>query len=463
MAFPFPYLSISPAFNNLMEKGLQKLRSDALTIFRAALEAVDPERSVLTHLERDGQTLLAGGERLELSERGRVFVVGAGKAAGPMAAAAEKVLGNRIVDGVVVTKYGHGRSLERIRLLEAGHPVPDENGIAAAGEIIAILEKAGADDLIICLISGGGSALLPAPVEGVSLADKMAVTRLLLECGADIGEINTVRKHLSRLKGGGLARLAAPARLLTLILSDVVGDPLEVIASGPTAADPTTFDDALLVLDRYGLREEVPLSVLRRLERGVAGVIPETLKPGDPAFGLCCNLLVGNNAMAVAEAARSAEGLGYRPLILSATVTGEARHVAAVHGAMAREIIASGNPVPAPACLISGGETTVTVRGKGRGGRNQEFALAAALEIRGLPGVLVFSAGTDGTDGPTDAAGAMADGTTCERAEKAGLDPLRHLGNNDSYTFFRALDDLVVTGPTGTNVMDLRLVLVGKL
>jgi glycerate 2-kinase len=442
-----------------MEKELQKLRADAMTIFRAALEAVEPERAVLSHLERDGDILVAGGERMELPERGRVFVVGAGKAAGPMAAAVEKVLGNQIAEGAVVTRYGHGYPLAKVRLLEAGHPVPDEKGVAAAGEIIGILERAGDDDLVVCLLSGGGSALLPAPPEGIPLADKMAVTRLLLECGAGIGDINAVRKHLSRLKGGGLARLAGPARLLTLILSDVVGDPLEVIASGPTASDPTTFADALAVLDRYGLRVEVPGSVLRRLERGAAGGIPETLKPGDPAFDRCRNLLVGNNAMAVAAAAHSAEGLGYRTLILSTTITGETRHVAAVHGAMAREIVASGHPLPPPACLISGGETTVTVRGNGRGGRNQEFVLAAALEIRGLPGVLVFSAGTDGTDGPTEAAGAMADGTTVERAQRAGFDPIRHLENNDAYPLFSILGDLVITGPTHTNVMDLRLVL----
>ncbi len=290
----------------------------------------------------------------------------------------------------------------------------------------------------------------------------MAATRLLLECGADIGEVNTVRKHLSRLKGGGLARLAAPARLLTLILSDVVGDPLEVIASGPTAADPTTFADALAVLKRYGLPVEVPGSVLRYLERGAEGAVPETLKPGDPALNRCRNLLVGNNAAAVAAAARSAAELGYRPLILSTTITGETRHVAAVHGALAREMVASGHPVPPPACLISGGETTVTVTGEGKGGRNQEFALAAALEIRGLPNILVFSAGTDGTDGPTDAAGAVADGTTVERAEKAGRDPRRHLETNDAYPLFAELGDLVMTGPTNTNVMDLRLVLAGK-
>lgn len=443
-----------------MERSLEQLRADALEIFRAGIAAVEPAGAVRSCLRLDGETLVAGKSRLPLPPGGRIFVVGIGKAAAPMAAAVEEVLGERIARGVVVTRYGHGQPLRRVELLEAGHPLPDEGGLAASRAVEAVLAEAAADDLVIVLISGGGSALLPAPAGAVTLAEKAAVTRLLQEAGADIGELNTVRKHLSRLKGGGLARLAAPARLLSLILSDVVGDPLDVIASGPTVADPTTFAEALAVLARYRLLDRVPPAVLDHLRRGEAGEIQETPKPDAPFFGGTFNLLVGSNAIAVFAAAELAKKLGYRTLVLSTTITGEARPVAAVHAALAREIVASGNPLAPPACLISGGETTVTVRGGGQGGRNQEFALAAAPGIAGLPGTLILSAGTDGTDGPTDAAGAFADGTTTARAAALGLAPTRHLENNDAYPFFAALGDLLITGPTRTNVMDLRIILV---
>jgi hydroxypyruvate reductase len=443
-----------------MESFPGQLRADALEIFRAGIAAVEPARAVRSHQRFEGDILVAGENRLPLGPGGRIFVVGMGKAAAPMAAAVEEMSGERIARGVVVTKYGHRQPLRRVELLEAGHPLPDEGGLAAARAVEEVLAEAGEDDLVIALISGGGSALLPAPAEEITLAAKAAVTRLLQEAGADIGELNTVRKHLSRLKGGGLARLAAPARLLSLILSDVVGDPLDVIASGPTVADPTTFAEALAVLARYHLLDRVPPAILDHLRRGEAGEIPETPKPGAPFFDRTVNLLVGSNAIAVFAAAEQAKKLGYRTLVLSTTITGETRPVAAVHAALAREIVASGNPLAPPACLISGGETTVTVRGDGKGGRNQEFALAAALEIAGLPGTLVLSAGTDGTDGPTDAAGAFADGATTARAAAMGLPPSRHLENNDAYPFFATLGDLLVTGPTRTNVMDLRIILV---
>ncbi len=445
-----------------MKKNEHALRADALAIIQAGIAAVEPGRAVLEHLALRGDILVAGESRLELPERGKIFVVGMGKAAGPMTAAVEAVLGDRISGGVAVTKYGHGAPLSRIELLEAGHPVPDAAGLSASRRVAEILELAGRQDLVICLVSGGGSALLPAPAPGITLEDKMAATRLLLECGARINEINTVRKHLSFLKGGGFARLAAPARLLTLILSDVVGDPLDVIASGPTVPDPTTYADALGILTRYGLERKVPLAVRKHLEKGGAGELPETPKPGAGFFAEGINLLVGNNSLAVMAAAERARSLGYGSLILSTTVTGETREVAAVHAAIAREVLGSGNPLPAPACILSGGETTVTIRGNGKGGRNQEFALAAALEIEGLTGVIIGSVGTDGTDGPTDAAGALADGKTAERARSAGLDPEDFLKRNDSYHFFQALNDLVMTGPTNTNVMDLRLALVAK-
>ncbi len=409
-----------------MTRSEDVMRKDAEAIFLAGVAAVDPERAVGSLLSRRGDHLVVGDRRLELPA-GKIYVVGAGKAAGPMAAAAEEILGELLAEGVVVTKYGHGQPLRKVRLIEAGHPVPDENGLQAGREIAALLEKTGEQDLVICLISGGGSALLPAP-DGVSLADKMEITEQLLASGAEIAEVNAVRKHLSRFKGGGLARLAAPARVVTLILSDVVGDPLDVIASGPTAPDPSTFADARDILRRYGLEGKIPASIRQRLERGLAGEVPDTPKADDPLFDRVFNLLVGNNDRAIEAAAEQAQRLGYRPLVLSTTITGETREVAGVHAAIAREAAASGRPAPPPLCLLSGGETTVTLRGDGKGGRNQEFALAAALQIENLPGVLVLSGGTDGTDGPTDAAGAIADGTTLARAREAGLDPRRPSG-----------------------------------
>jgi len=438
----------------------ERLRADALSIFGDGLAAVDPEAAVRSALRLRSGHLIAGGRRLPLAPGGRIFVVGMGKAAAPMATAVEAVLGERIVRGVVVTKYGHRQPLKRIELLEAGHPLPDEEGLAASQAIEDVLAEAGEKDLVLVLISGGGSALLPAPAGEITLKEKATLTRLFLEAGVEIDEINTVRKHLSRLKGGGLARLAAPAAVLSLILSDVVGDPLDIIASGPTVADPSTYADALDVLCRYRLLDKVPKAVLGHLQQGKEGHLPETPKPDAPFFERTVNLLVGSNGIAVFAAAEKAKKLGYRTLVLSTSITGETRHVAAVHAALARETVASGNPMTPPACLISGGETTVTVHGNGRGGRNQEFALAAAIGIAGLPDTLILSAGTDGTDGPTDAAGAFADGSTTRRAAALGLSPTRHLENNDAYPFFAALGDLFITGATRTNVMDLRIILV---
>ncbi|MCK5352114.1 glycerate kinase, partial [bacterium] len=362
--------------------------------------------------------------------------------------------------GLVVVKYGHVAPVERIEILEGGHPVPDESGLGGACRIADLLDDAGEGDLVICLLSGGGSALIPSPEPPVTLWDKQVTTDLLLKSGAEIGEINCVRKHLSRLKGGGLARLAFPARVLSLILSDVVADPLDVIASGPTVGDPTTFGDALAVLDRFGLAGRVPEAVLTRITQGAEGKHPETPKPGDPELKDVMNLLVGTNAIAVEAAAKKAEELGYNTTVLSTIITGETRDAAESHAEVAREIAQQDPPAARPACVLSGGETTVTIKGEGKGGRNQEFALASAIGIDGLPCTVILSGGTDGTDGPTEAAGAMADGTTVSRARDAGLDPAAFLENNDSYHFFRKLGDLLITGPTLTNVMDLRIIIV---
>jgi hydroxypyruvate reductase len=412
-------------------------------------------------MKREGTRLTIGSEALDLGAVRQIVVVGLGKAGASMAGAVEEILGGRIQRGVVVTKYGHVQPMKTIRLHEAGHPVPDEAGIAGAQAILDCVKGLGPEDLVLVLISGGGSALTPAPVEGISLAEKQALTKALLACGADIREMNMLRKHISRIKGGQLARAAQPARVRTLILSDIVGDPLDAIASGPTVPDPTTYADALGILDKYRIRQEIPTGIRAHLEAGAAGKVSETPKPADPLFARVKSLMVASNIQALEAAKVEAQRLGLRAMILSSFIEGETRDVARMHAALALEVRASGNPVAPPVCFITGGETTVTLKGKGKGGRNQEFALAAALDIAGLRDVVVLSAGTDGTDGPTDAAGAIADGDTLKRAVAAGLKPRVALDGNDAYPFFERLSDLIITGPTRTNVMDVRLVLVG--
>lgn len=391
---------------------------------------------------------------------GRVLVVGAGKASGAMAAAVEEAWGDVVAGGLVVVKDGHLAPTRRVRLAEAGHPVPDERGARAALDLLALAESAGENDLVLAVISGGASALTPAPAAPITLADKQAMTRLLLAAGADINQLNAVRKHCSVLKGGQLARAAAPSRVAALLLSDVIGDPIDVIGSGPTAPDVSTFTDALAILDRFDLRARVPATVRERLERGVAGEIAETPKPDDPLFARVENRVIGNNQLVVDAAARAADAQGLNAHVLTRSQSGEARDVARDLVALGRGVAAGRGPVAAPACLIAAGETTVTVHGQGRGGRCQELALAAAIEIEGDARLVVLAAGTDGSDGPTDAAGAIADGHTAVRARALGLDPAAHLASNDSGSLFAALDDLVVTGPTNTNLQDVYLVIV---
>ncbi len=424
------------------------LRRQALSIFRAALAAADPVDAVLRYLRNR-----------DFSRFRHVYVVGAGKAGASMALAAERVLGRRITAGLVNVKYGNTAKLRRIELNPCGHPLPDEPGVVGSTRIAEIAARAGDGDLVLCLISGGGSALLPLPAHPITLAEKQATTQLLLACGATIHEFNCVRKHLSRIKGGQLARLAAPAAVESLLLSDVIGDDLDVIGSGPTAPDASTFADAFALLEKYGLVQRVPATVRERLEQGARGELPETPKPGDRLFRGVRNVLVGNNRLALDAAAKRARALGFRTLVLSSEIQGETRDIARMHAAIAREIVSSSRPVKAPACIVTGGETTVTLRGDGLGGRNQEFVLAAALDIAGLRNVVVLSAGTDGSDGPTDAAGAIADGDTLRRNPEAR----RYLDRNDSYHYFQSLNDLIVTGPTNTNVADVRILLVGPL
>jgi glycerate 2-kinase len=439
---------------------LRRMHQDAETIFKAGVKAVDPREAIQRHCRRQGNRLEIGDRTYDLAAVERLLVVGAGKAAAAMAQAMEDLLGNRIDTGLICVKYGHTAPLHRIRTVEAGHPLPDPNGAAAARGIFDLVQSASEKDLVVVLISGGGSALLPFPVKGMALEEKQAVSELMIACGATIHEINAVRKHLSALKGGRLAQAAAPARTVALILSDVVGDDLDVIASGPTAPDTSTYEQCRRIIERYNLVERLPKSVVAHILRGVAGEVPETAKPDAPYWARVQNVIVGDNFQALAAARQQATVLGYHSLILSSRLTGETRVVAQVHGAMARDILAVGHPLAAPACLLSGGETTVTLAGSGLGGRNQEFALAAALDIQGAEHVVVLSGGTDGTDGPTDAAGAMADDTTAQRAVAAGLDIQRHMDNNDAYPLFQKLGDLLMTGPTRTNVMDLRVILV---
>ncbi len=439
---------------------LSVARREAQAIFRAALQAADPVAAVRRHLRLIGETLVAGRRQVSLRRFDRIWVVGAGKAAAAMASAVESLLGKRITGGLVNVKYGHTARLRRVEINECGHPLPDEAGVRGAARIAEIVGRAGSRDLILCLISGGASALLPLPAPPITLGQKQAVTQILLASGASISEINAVRKHLSAIKGGQLARLAWPATVISLLLSDVVGDPLDVIGSGPTVPDPSTFAGARSVLEKYDLGARLPAAVRERIAAGARGDLAETPKASDPAFRRTRNLIVGSNRLAVDAAEAKARQLGFHPLVLSTTIEGETRDVARVHAAIAREIVSFGRPATPPVCLISGGETTVTLRGGGLGGRNQEFVLAAAIDLAGCDGVVVLSGGTDGTDGPTDAAGAIADGGTVARAAAKGLDPRRYLADNDSYHFFDALGGLLKTGPTRTNVMDVRLLLI---
>jgi glycerate 2-kinase len=446
-----------PVVRNSVDK---ERRRQVVRILEAALRAVDPYEAVCRVLRVEGDTLWVGDLDYTLSEFRHIYVVGAGKAGAPMVRAVEDLLGERVSGGHVNVKVDHAEPTRFVQIHEAGHPIPDEAGLAGATEIARLLRDTVEEDLVLCLISGGGSALMTLPVEGVSLADIKALTDSLLHVGATINEINTIRKHLSQLKGGHLARLAAPARVVSLILSDVVGNPLDVIASGPTVPDTSTFADAWDLLRRYELLDEIPSNIREHLRRGVDGQIAETPKAGDPLFARTQNVIVASNDLAARAAEAQAQELGFNTLILSTFIEGEAREVAKVQAALAKEVLASGRPAPRPACLISGGETTVTVRGKGMGGRNQEMALMAAIQIAGLDDVAVIPLATDGTDGPTDASGAYADGRTVARVRELGLDPWAYLQDNDSYHFFAPLGDLLLTGPTNTNVNDLTFVFV---
>ncbi len=439
-------------------------RQIAWRVIHAALKAVDPALAVKNYFDTHPQitTQIA-------TTPGRIIVVGGGKAGAPMAAAVSEIFGNKIAAGQVIVKYGHtGHSTpssSKIKITEAAHPVPDQAGFIAAQEIAHLLSQTNQNDTVLCLISGGCSALLTLPAEGplpagsLNLADLQATNETLLAAGSTINQVNTIRKHLSAIKGGQLAQMAAPANVHTLILSDVVGDPLDVIGSGPTVPDPTTFADARSIVEQYGLQDTLPKRATQRLQAGVAGNLPDTPKPGNPVFERVTNPVIGSNRLAAQAAVKSAQAAGFEAYLLTTFIEGEAREVGRVMAGLAKELACGEGQIRRPACLVAGGETTVTLRGDGKGGRNQEMALSAAIALKGWSNILIVCLGTDGTDGPTDAAGAFADGTTIRRAEALGLDAVKFLNRNDAYNFFTALNDLIITGPTNTNVNDLTLIM----
>jgi hydroxypyruvate reductase len=430
-------------------------------VLEAALRSAEPCQAVRSHLCLQDDQLLVGGSAIDLKTIRHIWVIGAGKAGFPMAQAAVELLGDRISGGLVIVKDGYGGELPPgcpVRIVEAGHPLPDERGVHAAQEMMQLLRTLHSSDLVLCLISGGGSALIASPAAQLSLSDLQSLTGELLRCGAPIQELNIIRKHLENLKGGGLARLAAPARIVSLILSDVIGDALESIASGPCVPDPSSYSDALEILGRYQIIKKTPPAVLSHLQRGLRAELPETPKPGEAVFEKVQNIIVGSNLLAVQAALEQASSEGFNCLLLTTSLQGEARQAGRFLASIARQAAQTGDPLARPACIITGGETTVTVTGNGQGGRNQELALGALVDLAGLPDTFLVSLATDGGDGPTDAAGAVVCGSSLARARQLALDPVDFLKRNDAYPFFAALDDLIKPGPTRTNVNDLTFI-----
>ncbi len=466
--FAFEKMLCDPMTYSLEAGGMMNPENDIRSIFSHALRRVDPYEMIIRSMSVENDTLVIshgdGTTREGLASYRDIVVLGIGKASSKMGMAMEEVLGERISRGVVVTKYGHAEPLKRIRVMQAGHPIPDENSVAGAGALFDLASGADEKTLIINLVSGGGSALFSLPPEGISLQDKQAATKVLLESGADIREINSIRKHLSRVKGGRFARAAFPARMINIILSDVVGDRLDTIASGIAVPDDTTYDQALDIVSRYRIRDRLPKSVVHYLESGKKGDVPDTPKQGDPVFSRVINVLLGNNLAACSAARDHGASLGYRAVLLTSTLTGEAREAAKFFAAVARDIRRGTADFARPALIVAGGETTVTIRGTGKGGRNQEMALSFLNEFSedqaGTDDIYFFSAGTDGTDGPTDAAGALIGPDLPHKTARLGLDPGAYLESNDSYHFFQKAGGLFITGPTNTNVCDIQLMIV---
>lgn len=428
----------------------------AVVLYEAVC-AVDPGKAIGKFIQREGHTLNVGGQSYDLSCYRHIWFLGAGKAAAPMSAKVSEILGPYLTKGIAVVKEGYANisSPENVEIYQGGHPIPDERNVQATRLITGLLRECKQDDLVIYAISGGGSALLTLPVADVTLNNLQELTNVLLTNGATINEINTLRKHLDEVKGGKLARIARPATQIGFILSDVVGDPLDVIASGPTVPDPTTFSQAYEVLERFRLRDVVPEEILAYIQAGINGVIPDNPKEGDPVFNHVCNFIVGSNRQAAESAIDQARKDGFNTLLLTNFLQGEARHAGQFMGSIARQVAAYGSPISRPACILAGGETTVTVTGNGLGGRNQELALGAVNELAGLQDMTLITLATDGGDGPTDGAGAVVTGSTLARALENGMDPKAYLYNNDAYHFFDRLGDVLKPGPTMTNVNDL--------
>ena len=445
----------STLLQNCQTPELRKAREILIKLINSVIESVEPSSAVRKWVKIEE-------EKLRIEGYEKVVVVGGGKAGAAMAVALEQSLGDRLTEGIVNIPKGTmpKTSLRKIKFMEAGHPIPDESGMEGTRRMLDLVSGLGQRDLVVCLISGGGSALMPLPAEGITLSELQEVTLLLLKSGATIQEVNAVRKHLSAVKGGQLARAAYPARVVSLIISDVVGDRLDTIASGPTYPDTTTYSEALSVLKKYKLKGKVPPTIITHLINGAKGVIPETPKVGEECFRNAYYKIIASNADAIAAGAEVGRAHGLNVHILTTAMQGEAREVGEYLSRVARSVYETGRPIPRPALLLLGGETTVTVKGEGIGGRNQELVLSTALGIAGLETTTILSFSTDGVDGPTDAAGAAADGFTIHRAEQLGLDPSCYLENNDSYHFFKELGDLLITGPTGTNVMDVTALMV---
>ena len=434
------------------------LRNNAKEIFLAGVEIVKPDILIPHFVSLENNVLKIENHRFQLAEIRNIYLTGAGKASALMAKAIENILGSRISSGHIVTKYGHAVPLKYAFVTEAGHPVPDENGVKGTESILSIVNKASKNDLVICVISGGGSALLTDIPDGCTLNDLKILTDLLLKSGANINEMNCIRKHLSKVKGGMLSSAAYPARVVSLILSDVIGDPLDVIASGPTAPDPTTFKDALDIIEKYGIKDKIPAGITKILNEGLNKIRKETLKESDEAFKLTTNLIIGNNRLALKKAREKAEALGYTTKIITDSLHSDVEDVADY---IFSKLIKYRNEKPGKkSCLLFGGEPTIKITGDGLGGRNQHLALLMAQKINGINGVVFLSGGTDGTDGPTDAAGAIAEPETLKRSEALGLDINKYISDCDSYNFFRQEGGLIKTGPTQTNVMDLIVVLI---
>jgi len=438
---------------NWSELATDPLNKLSLEIIEEGLKASNPYSSVLQTLSKFSK---------QIGKYSNIIVIGFGKASYSMALACEDHFGNRFSGGAIIVPKGSikGSALKKIEVLEGTHPVPTEINVSSVRKILSYVNGLSEDDLVICLISGGGSALLTLPAEGITLQDKQEMTKILLAAGPTIQEINCIRKHISAVKGGQLAKAIYPAHVLSLILSDVVGDDLSSIASGPTAPDPSTFKDVLNLLERYRILEQVPHNIRNRIHLGLEGKVAETPKPNDKVFENVTNVIVANNMKALTSMAKKAESAGLKTMILTSYLEGEAREVGKVIGAIARQIAKENLPLKPPCAIFFGGETTVTLRGKGKGGRNQEVALSTSIAIRGLPNVNFVSLGSDGVDGNSDAAGAIVNGSTFQKALEKGLSPTNYLENNDSNTFFKEVGGLIITGPTGTNVNDLSFLIV---